>query len=152
VNLEHVAKFASIKCKHSMLPHDKEHLTCLRTGPLRDVGCCVTTTPHMAEPDFHPARSHNVRLGIVLFLVYLAVYTLFVGLSAFRLDMMSKPILGGVNLAIVYEFAPTLGASLLAMLYLYLCKDKMGDRSDLPRLPTVRIVSIASSGTAWCRS
>lgn len=82
----------------------------------------------MAEPELHPARRHNARLGIVLFLIYLVIYALFVGLSAFRLDLMSKPVLGGVNLAIVYGFGLIAGAFLLAILYLYLCRDESEDQ------------------------
>ena len=82
----------------------------------------------MAEPNPHPARRYNARLGVVLFLVYLVIYALFVGLSAFRLDLMSKPVLGGVNLAVVYGFGLILGAFLLAILYMFLCRDEAGDQ------------------------
>lgn len=81
----------------------------------------------MADPTPSPARRFNARLGIVLFFVYLLIYGLFVGLSAFRLDLMSKPFIGGVNLAVVYGFALIVGALVLALLYMALCKPEQED-------------------------
>jgi uncharacterized membrane protein (DUF485 family) len=81
----------------------------------------------MAEPNSHPSRRHNARLGVVLFLVYLAIYAMFVYLSAFRLDLMGKPVLGGVNLAVVYGFALIGGAFALAIVYMILCKSDTGE-------------------------
>jgi len=81
----------------------------------------------MAETNPHPSRRHNARLGVVLFLIYLAIYALFVWLSAFRPDVMGKPALGGVNLAIVYGFGLIFGAFALAIVYMFLCRDDAED-------------------------
>jgi uncharacterized membrane protein (DUF485 family) len=69
-----------------------------------------------------PATRYNARLGVVLFLIYLAVYATYVGLSAFRGDLMKKPVIAGVNLAIVYGFGLILLAFGMAILYMVLCK------------------------------
>ena len=81
----------------------------------------------MAEPNLHPSRRHNARLGVVLFMVYLAIYATFVYLSAFRADLMGKPSLGGVNLAIVYGFGLIGGAFVLAIVYMIFCKSDAGE-------------------------
>lgn len=71
-----------------------------------------------------PTERYNARLGVVLFLVYVLFYGLFVAMSAFRLDIMAKPFLAGVNLAVVYGFALIIGAFLMALLYMALCKSE----------------------------
>ena len=68
------------------------------------------------------AISYNARLGLILFFIYLIFYATFVYLSAFRGDLMAQPALAGVNLAVVYGFALILGAFLLALVYLFLCR------------------------------
>jgi uncharacterized membrane protein (DUF485 family) len=72
--------------------------------------------------------SYNARLGLILFFVYLIFYAAFVYLSAFRGDLMAQPALAGVNLAVVYGFALILGAFLLAMVYMFLCKGEATER------------------------
>ena len=69
-----------------------------------------------------PSHSFNARLGLILFTVYCAIYGGFVYLSAFRRDVMERPSIGGVNLAIIYGFALILGAFLLALIYMALCR------------------------------
>ena len=73
------------------------------------------------------AISHNARLGLVLFFIYLIFYATFVYLSAFRGDLMAQPALAGVNLAVVYGFALILGAFLLALVYMILCRAERDD-------------------------
>jgi uncharacterized membrane protein (DUF485 family) len=72
------------------------------------------------------AISHNARLGLVLFFIYLIFYAAFVYLSAFRGDLMAQPALAGVNLAVVYGFALIFGAFVLAMVYMFLCRKENG--------------------------
>jgi uncharacterized membrane protein (DUF485 family) len=70
------------------------------------------------------AAVYNARLGLVLFFLYLAIYGAFVYLSAFRPQLMAQPALAGVNLAVVYGFGLILGAFVLAILYMALCKSE----------------------------
>lgn len=76
-----------------------------------------------------PVQRRNARFGLVLFLAYLIFYATFVALSAFRLDLMARPVLAGVNLAIVYGFGLILGAFGVAVLYLVRCtREEEGPR------------------------
>ena len=78
----------------------------------------------MSDPqsDLSPAARYNARLGIVLFILYLLIYAGFVALSAFAPSVMAKPVLGGVNLAVVYGFALIGLAFVLAIIYAMLCR------------------------------
>lgn len=68
------------------------------------------------------AWAHNARIGLLLFFVYLAAYAGFIWMSAFRHDAMARPVLGGVNLAVVYGMGLIFGAFVMAMLYMLLCR------------------------------
>ena len=76
-------------------------------------------------------ESYNQRLGLALFALYLIIYATFVALSAFRNDLMAKPVLGGVNLAVVYGFGLIFAAFVLALAYMLLCRnDSDNERSS----------------------
>jgi len=78
----------------------------------------------MEHPDpSSPARRYNTRLGLVLFGVYLVLYTGFVVLSAFAPSVMERVVLAGLNLAVVYGFALIVVAFVLAVVYGLLCRD-----------------------------
>lgn len=83
----------------------------------------------MSEPNREqtPVTRHNARVGVVLFLIYCAIYAIYVMLSAFHGDVMAKQVVGGVNLAIIYGFALIGLAFAMALLYMVLCKS---DRND----------------------
>ena len=66
--------------------------------------------------------AHNSRWGVILFFVYVLFYGGFMGLSAFYFDLMSRPALFGVNLAVVYGFGLILLAFLLAAIYMAVCR------------------------------
>ena len=75
----------------------------------------------------NPTTRYNARVGVVLFLIYLLIYAAYVMLSAFHGDVMAKPFIGGVNLAVVYGFGLILLAFAMAILYMALCrKDESG--------------------------
>ena len=78
----------------------------------------------MSEPqsDLSPAARYNARLGIVLFIFYLLIYAGFVALSAFAPSVMAKPVVGGVNLAVVYGFALIGLAFVMAIVYAIACR------------------------------
>src|SRR5439155_26299628 len=84
----------------------------------------VKSSARMSEPpcDLSPSARYNARLGIVLFILYLLIYAGFVALSAFAPSVMSKPVIGGVNLAVVYGFALIALSLILALLYMFLCR------------------------------
>ncbi|HLE00854.1 MAG TPA: DUF485 domain-containing protein [Bdellovibrionota bacterium] len=79
-------------------------------------------TPVTKEQEDETVVTHNARLGILLFVVYVLFYTGFMGLSAFHPAIMSTPVLGGLNLAIVYGFLLIAAALVLALIYMMLCK------------------------------
>lgn len=58
------------------------------------------------------------RLGIWLFLAYLAIYAGFVWLAAFSGPTLAKRPFGGVNLAIVYGFVLIIVPLVLALAYI----------------------------------
>ena len=66
--------------------------------------------------------AHNTRMGVIMFVVYVAFYGGFMALSAFWPEAMSMPTLGGVNLAVVYGFALIAAALVLALLYMRVCR------------------------------
>ena len=72
--------------------------------------------------EHHSTISHNARLGLILFVIYCSIYGTFVGLCAFRYASMATPWLGGVNVAVWYGFALIVGAFVMAVIYLFLCR------------------------------
>ncbi len=77
---------------------------------------------HAKEIEDPRIATRNARYGMVLFLVYLAFYSGFVGLNAFApAQMESTPALG-LNLAILYGFGLIVAAMLLALVYSWLCR------------------------------
>jgi uncharacterized membrane protein (DUF485 family) len=78
--------------------------------------------PASPSSDEHPEISAaNAWWGLVLFFAYLVFYAGFVGLAAFAPQTMGQPVLGGVNLAIVYGLALIFGALVVAALYMAAC-------------------------------
>ncbi len=65
---------------------------------------------------------HNARLGIVFFLFYFLLYAGFVAIVTFKYEWMARPMLGGLNLAIVYGMGLILAAIVMAIIYMLLCK------------------------------
>ena len=72
----------------------------------------------------------NARIGLILFVVYLAFYGGFVLLAAFSPATMARTPWAGVNLAIWYGFALIAAALLLALLYGYLCRIEVAEPRD----------------------
>uniref|UniRef100_A0A7C2JYI2 DUF485 domain-containing protein n=1 Tax=Schlesneria paludicola TaxID=360056 RepID=A0A7C2JYI2_9PLAN len=63
----------------------------------------------------------NARNGLWLFAVYLAIYGGFVGLNAFRPEVMTRD-LAGINLAVWYGLGLIVSALVLALVYMALCR------------------------------
>jgi len=76
--------------------------------------------PHI--DDCEHTSSRNARVGMVLFVLYLALYGGFMGLSTFAYEQMRRPVLAGVNLAIIYGFGLIAAAILLSLVYMVLCR------------------------------
>ena len=85
------------------------------------------------DPTENPGHiARNARIGLLLFTVYVIFYATFVWLSAFRPAVMAKPFIGGVNLAVCYGFALILGAFVLAVVYMLVCRDADGRGRGTP--------------------
>lgn len=79
-------------------------------------------TPVDREQEDASIVAHNTRMGVTLFIVYVVIYGGFMALSAFSPETMSKPSLGGANLAVVYGFGLIAVALVLALIYMKLCR------------------------------
>jgi uncharacterized membrane protein (DUF485 family) len=79
--------------------------------------------PQEQHHDDHPdVITRNARYGLILFFIYLIIYGTFVALSAFAPSLMAKPVIGGVNLAVVYGLGLIGLAFVLALIYMALCR------------------------------
>ncbi len=79
----------------------------------------MTDQPTSSEDPVLLARQS--RIALRLFAVYLVAYAGFMGLAAFAPQVMAKPALFGVNVAILYGLALIFGALFLAVLYMRRC-------------------------------
>ncbi|MCX8155695.1 MAG: DUF485 domain-containing protein [Verrucomicrobiae bacterium] len=78
--------------------------------------------PQAKEQEDAAVVAYNSRMGVLLFFVYVLFYGGFMALSAFAPEVMSRPFLRGVNLAVVYGFALILAALVLALVYMKVCR------------------------------
>lgn len=79
--------------------------------------------PHLpAEIEDAQIVSRNARYGLILFAVYLLLYSGFMYLNAFSPEVMASPFVGGVNLAIAYGMGLIVAALALAAVYMFLCR------------------------------
>ena len=69
------------------------------------------------------------RIGLLLFVIYMALYAGFVGINAFSPALMKWTPLAGVNLAVLYGFGLIIAAILMAFLYGFL-GNTAGDESQ----------------------
>ncbi len=75
--------------------------------------------------------THNARVGLLLFCIYLVLYCGFVFLNAFAPEMMETTPILGLNLAILYGFGLIIAALLMSLLYGALCCDEVvGEKGD----------------------
>jgi uncharacterized membrane protein (DUF485 family) len=68
-----------------------------------------------------PAFAFKRRLGVVLFLVYAAIYAAFVAWNLVRPASMGTVLFSGLNLAVVYGFGLIVLALILALAYNLAC-------------------------------
>lgn len=78
--------------------------------------------PVAKEQEDAAVIAHNTRMGVILFIVYVAFYGGFMALSAFKPEVMSQPFLSGANLAVVYGFSLIVAALVLALVYMKVCR------------------------------
>jgi uncharacterized membrane protein (DUF485 family) len=79
--------------------------------------------------DHHPETvSRNARVGLWLFAVYLLLYAGFMALNAFFPQKMADAPFGGVNLAVLYGLVLIVAAFLLALVYVFLVRNRADDR------------------------
>jgi uncharacterized membrane protein (DUF485 family) len=71
--------------------------------------------------------AHNARLGLVLFFVYLALYGGFVAVAVVDPPVMGRPAVAGVNLAVCWGFGLIVGAFVLALVYMALCRPEAAE-------------------------
>ncbi|SRR5690606_39035616 len=60
-------------------------------------------------------------LGIRLFFVYLICYAGFVAIGVFQYELLSVPVIGGLNLALAYGIGLIVFAVILGIVYNYYC-------------------------------
>jgi uncharacterized membrane protein (DUF485 family) len=72
--------------------------------------------------DPEPIARRNARYGWTLFVAYLALYGLFVGLNTFWPQVMDLVPAAGVNLAIWFGVGLIVAALVLAVIYAWLCR------------------------------
>jgi uncharacterized membrane protein (DUF485 family) len=89
--------------------------------------------------------NRNARIGLILFVVYLAFYGGFVLLAAFSPATMARTPWAGVNLAIWYGFALIAAALILALIYGYLCRIEVPIEPGRPA-PGARDTASAKKG------
>ena len=65
----------------------------------------------------------RARHGLVLFLIYLALYVGFMLLNVLDPKVMESTPIAGLNLAILYGFALIAAAFVLALVYAWLCRE-----------------------------
>ena len=101
-----------------------EHRTLqfIYTSPL--VVTWVFVSRVVAMSSLSDTQRSNARLGLWLFAVYLLLYLGFVFMSAFAAQLMERPVIAGLNLAIVYGFGLIVGALVMALIYGMLCKSE----------------------------
>ena len=77
---------------------------------------------HPAEVEDPLVVARHARVGMWLFLAYLALYAGFVLANAFAPDVMTWRPWGDVNLAIWYGFGLIGAAGVVALVYSWLCR------------------------------
>ncbi len=75
-----------------------------------------------ADDETEEISARNARNGVILFLMYVVVYSTYVGLNAFKPTVMDTVPLLGVNLAVLYGVGLIVLALVLALVYAWLCR------------------------------
>jgi uncharacterized membrane protein (DUF485 family) len=77
------------------------------------------------EPAVELGKDNSIekksRLGVILFWVYLFVYTGFVVIGTLSPKTLGMELLGGLNLAIIYGMGLIILAAVMGLIYNYFC-------------------------------
>jgi uncharacterized membrane protein (DUF485 family) len=76
---------------------------------------------------------HNARIGMVLFILYLLIYGAYILVNVLAPRWMDLVPFWGLNLAVLWGMALILGALLLSLVYMALCRVPL--RQELPSSP-----------------
>lgn len=71
-----------------------------------------------------PAESYKMKLGVLMFFIYGAVYVGFVAINVVKPELMETILPTGMNLATVYGIGLIVFALFLAVIYNHLCTTK----------------------------
>ena len=80
-----------------------------------------------------PAFRYKRRLGVIMFVIYSAVYAGFVAINLIDPSLMGVPVVGGQNLAVVYGMGLIILALVLALFYNRACSRKEAELADSTR-------------------
>lgn len=61
------------------------------------------------------------KTGVIMFFIYLIVYSVFVAIGVFSYELMGEHVLFGLNLAVIYGMGLILLAIILGLIYNSLC-------------------------------
>ena len=82
-----------------------------------------TDPAKVPHDDEHPDLSaRNAKSGLWLFAIYLAAYGIFIRLAAASPELLGWITPLGVNLAVAYGFGLIVGAVVLALVYMRMCR------------------------------
>jgi uncharacterized membrane protein (DUF485 family) len=87
------------------------------------------SSPPSVDDETEEVAARNARRGMILFLIYLVVYVVYVGLNAFKPTVMDAVPLLGVNLAVLYGVGLIVLAMVLALVYAWLCRSTRNGQS-----------------------
>ncbi len=77
-----------------------------------------------------PAFAYKRRLGVILFLVYGAIYTGFVVMNLVVPALMAAILFSGLNVAVIYGFGLIVFALILALAYNRACGKKEAELAE----------------------
>lgn len=73
----------------------------------------------------HPEKEPNINpVGLLFFLIYVGLYSLFIILNSFFPTTMGSPYFFSLNLSVSFGFALICGAVVLAFLYTFVLRSK----------------------------
>jgi len=78
---------------------------------------------HQAQDEHPDDVARSTRSGLWLFVIYAVIYGGFVGLAVFSASTLVQAPFGGVNLAIIYGIGLIVLALILALIYLFICRN-----------------------------
>ena len=67
------------------------------------------------------AQEKKAKLGVVLFVLYSIIYSVFVAITVFNYEAMGKIVFANLNLAVVFGFSLIIFAILLGVVYNFVC-------------------------------